>query len=596
MSMKCELLTQYKQSFKRFLFRRSLQNEFVVCCLEFLHILRKVMKNNRSSRRKSIFFCLLICLMSINFAFGQKPNKDKQTGQALAGSSVKAQIKNTQTFSNPSPIVIGNESGKVGIGYPYPSTINVNGSSDPIIDINVRINGLTNGGDVGLLLVAPSGLARMVLQSDVGNFTNVTYTIDDQAKNKIPSHQVSDGTYRPTSVNDDETFPQIGNDPPPVDCRPAGECPQPAPAGNATLNGTFGGVTANGIWKLYVIDCCAPYSGNISGGWSLIITTAENNPDVPVLTLEAGTGITAEFSDYSLRDYGVTNGIYKASFCFTLKNTSKQSPTQLPIFLPSIGLSHDQHRPNFPTLVNYSIVGRFNGIGVNHPGDPGKLFLYAYRSTDTCQPGNPNNGIPPGETASFCLVLENKIPLELDNLIDRFFVTFFDGIGSQAIISDMELGNHAFIQGLSIQSMDANQVCFSTYQCSPLPNFISIGFDLPKYRGPFILDSIDSNDFRFLTMPYSLRYLTENGGGRRLDFGIGTGQLFAKGRPRTGFRACVNGNFSGLTPWDIINSTVIRFDNEWGRTRAFGICGPRYVIMCSPGIRGTVSTNPRLRY
>ncbi len=183
------------------------------------------------------------------------------------------------TFTNAAPITIadGTPTGP-GVGNPYPSAINVSGQNGTVIDVNVRINGLTHAfpDDVALLLVSPSNQV-LVIQSDVGGgtaVTNVSYTFDDQATAGIPNAgPLVAGTFRPSSVGDDEFFPLSGSPAPPVDCQPAGECPQSAPAGTSTLNGVFGGISPNGTWKLYAIDCCETDAGSIASGWSIIITT-----------------------------------------------------------------------------------------------------------------------------------------------------------------------------------------------------------------------------------------------------------------------------------------------------------------------------------
>lgn len=188
---------------------------------------------------------------------------------AFGMMSVNAQT----TFTNSTPFTIID----VSAASLYPSPIVVSGMSGNVTDVNVRINGLSHTfpDDVALMLVSPTG-ARMVLESDVGggtDITNRTYTLDDQAAAGIPDtgpFPAEGASARPSSVGDDDTFPA----PAPVDCQPAGECSQPAPAGTATLNGIFGGAAANGTWNLYVIDCCVQDSGSVSGGWSIIITTA----------------------------------------------------------------------------------------------------------------------------------------------------------------------------------------------------------------------------------------------------------------------------------------------------------------------------------
>lgn len=210
-------------------------------------------------RSLSIFFCLVIVLTLTAIS-------DAQT-----------------TFTNNTaiPIADGSDATGSGVGSPYPSAITVSGLTGTVTDVNVSINSLTHSypDDVGFMLVAPNG-AFMAIQTDIGgrtSVTNVTYTFDDQAASEVPdAGPLTAGTFRPTSIADDDFFPQTGTAPPPQDCQPtgSGECPQASPAGSATLNGTFGGINPNGTWKLYAIDCCEGDTGTVNGGWSLSITTS----------------------------------------------------------------------------------------------------------------------------------------------------------------------------------------------------------------------------------------------------------------------------------------------------------------------------------
>lgn len=199
--------------------------------------------------------------------------KEKAGTAAVTGST-------SGTFSNNTPIPIADSSGfpNVGLGNPYPSQIAVSGLGGTTVDVNVTLMGVghTFPGDIGLLLVSPSG-QFMVLQSDAGGGTDIaglTYSLDDQAAGPVPS-PITAGTFRPTSFGDDDIFPISGATPPPNDCLTGGpgSCPQAAPAGSATLNATFGGADPNGNWRLYAVDCCSLDSGGISGGWSITITT-----------------------------------------------------------------------------------------------------------------------------------------------------------------------------------------------------------------------------------------------------------------------------------------------------------------------------------
>ncbi len=171
-------------------------------------------------------------------------------------------------FSNTSPITIPDS----GTATPYPSDIPVSGMTGTITDLNVKINNLSHTfpDDFAMLLVSPDGNRKFILQSDSGGGTdvvNLTYTFDDQAVINIPDDgpmPPDNGSVRPSSIGDNDGMP------PPA---PAEPYSQPATAGTATLNGTFGGINPNGTWKLFVIDFVAGDGGSIGGGWSLDITT-----------------------------------------------------------------------------------------------------------------------------------------------------------------------------------------------------------------------------------------------------------------------------------------------------------------------------------
>src|SRR5205085_3766924 len=127
----------------------------------------------------------------------------------------------------------------------------VSGLTGTITDVNVTLNGLTHAypNDIGLLLVGPSG-QNIVLQSFVGgtaSISNVTYTFDDQAAAGISNTgPLGAGSYKPTSIADDDNFPTSTG-------APSQPYNQPAPAGSSTLNGVFGGTNPNGTWQLYTV-------------------------------------------------------------------------------------------------------------------------------------------------------------------------------------------------------------------------------------------------------------------------------------------------------------------------------------------------------
>ena len=179
-------------------------------------------------------------------------------------------------FSNPSPISIPTN----GEASPYPSIISLP-SSAHITDVNVTIHGLSHGfsPDVDVLLVGPGGQS-VVLMSDNSFANGVDLTFDDAASSAIgnPSPATPTGTYRPTAT---------------------GAFSAPAPAGPYGHSmSVFNGSPQGGSWKLSVYDDSLGFSGSISGGWSLDITTLEITSFTPTSGLVgdvvkiAGTGFT----------------------------------------------------------------------------------------------------------------------------------------------------------------------------------------------------------------------------------------------------------------------------------------------------------------
>ncbi len=171
-----------------------------------------------------------------------------------------------QTFSNTSSITIPNSGAATGAASLYPAPITVSGVATQLTAISVTLNGFSHAypADVDVLLVGPNG-QNVMLMSDVGTFfpvSNLTFTFNNSSATDMPSGaQLASGTFAPTN------FDPVGD----VDGFPA-----PAP-----LVGPYGssfapliGANPNGIWKLYIVDDVDGNSGQLSGGWSITVTTA----------------------------------------------------------------------------------------------------------------------------------------------------------------------------------------------------------------------------------------------------------------------------------------------------------------------------------
>jgi subtilisin-like proprotein convertase family protein len=171
-----------------------------------------------------------------------------------------------QTFSNTSSISIPNSGVSSGAASLYPSPITVSGLGTQITAISVTLDGFSHAypADVDILLVGPNG-QNVMLMSDVGTFfpvSNLTFTFDNSSANSMPgSLQLMSGIYAPTN------FDPSGN----VDGFPA-PAPLVGPYGGSFA--PFIGTDPNGVWKLYIVDDVNGNSGQLSGGWSITITTA----------------------------------------------------------------------------------------------------------------------------------------------------------------------------------------------------------------------------------------------------------------------------------------------------------------------------------
>lgn len=171
-----------------------------------------------------------------------------------------------QTFSNTGSITIPNSGVGSGAASLYPSPITVSGIGNQTTAISVTLNGFSHAypADVDVLLVGPNG-ENVMLMSDVGTFfpvSNLTFTFDNSSGNAMASSlQLTSGTYAPTN------FDPTAN----VDGFPA---PAPLVGPYGASFAPFIGTDPNGVWKLYIVDDVDGNSGEISGGWSITITTA----------------------------------------------------------------------------------------------------------------------------------------------------------------------------------------------------------------------------------------------------------------------------------------------------------------------------------
>jgi subtilisin-like proprotein convertase family protein len=208
----------------------------------------------------------------------------------------------TAIFGNPSTITIP----LVGPATNYPATITVAGVAGTITNLTVTLHDMshTYPGDVDMLLVGPTGQGVVLFSMvAVGVFpmSDVTFSLSDDAYYPLPCcSDLPAGTYKPTDNAADHTnAPHI--------------FPAPAPpAPFATTLGAFNGSCPNGTWSLYVLDTQYPDGGEITGGWSMAITTvpsatrfANLPPTILSLTGAGTTNVVISWSAISNLTYQV---------------------------------------------------------------------------------------------------------------------------------------------------------------------------------------------------------------------------------------------------------------------------------------------------
>jgi hypothetical protein len=85
---------------------------------------------------------------------------------------------------------------------------------------------------------------------------NVTVTMDDAASQGFSKSAVNTGSYRPTNMGAGDGFLA------------------PAPSGSpATALSIFNGTSANGAWRLFIVDDQDQDAGTVGSGWEVTITT-----------------------------------------------------------------------------------------------------------------------------------------------------------------------------------------------------------------------------------------------------------------------------------------------------------------------------------
>ncbi|MEO7678583.1 MAG: DUF11 domain-containing protein, partial [Verrucomicrobiota bacterium] len=181
------------------------------------------------------------------------------------------------TFENTTAITISN----TGPASPYPSSITVSGVTGLVSKVAISLNKInhTFPDDIDILLVGPHG-QKVILMSDAGgpnNLENVVLTLDANASSGLSDEgQIVSGTFQPADYPPSDLFPNAAEGP------------------YESLLSNFAGTDANGVWALYVVDDTSGDVGNISGGWSIAVTTimpVNQIADMSIATVNSASAI-----------------------------------------------------------------------------------------------------------------------------------------------------------------------------------------------------------------------------------------------------------------------------------------------------------------
>ena len=214
-------------------------------------------------------------------------------------------------FTNPASIAIPDS----GTGTPYPSAITVSGMGTQTATLTVTLTGMSHTftSDIDILMVGPLG-QTIVLMSDVGGSNalgNVTVTFQD-GQPAMTSVAITTGTYAPTNIGVGDPFP----------------APAPSATPGTTLS-QYVGTNPNGVWSLYVVDDLGGDVGNISGGWSIDVTTALAAPVVSGINRSSANPTNAATVTYAVTFSTAVTGVDATDFALATGGVSGASITSV---------------------------------------------------------------------------------------------------------------------------------------------------------------------------------------------------------------------------------------------------------------------------
>jgi large repetitive protein len=191
---------------------------------------------------------------------------------ALAGDAfATTTFVNTTSIAIPAPgISNGTSISVIGIG-----------NSITSVSVDLKFFSDTDVGDLGLVLVGPTGAALSLMGNcgGSGEVSDLELTISDAATSLFPQDTTfASGSYKPTQYGSIGSFPSPG----------PGLAYNSSPTfGASSLSATFQDTNPNGNWSLYAIDPVSGDSGEISQGWDLQINAVPEPASLSLITVGA---------------------------------------------------------------------------------------------------------------------------------------------------------------------------------------------------------------------------------------------------------------------------------------------------------------------
>lgn len=166
----------------------------------------------------------------------------------------------------------------------------------------------------------------------------------------------------------------MGNDgtndvfPTPAPIGPYGN-PGPQAAGNATLDGVFGGSQPNGNWSLFVTDDENLDTGNINGGWSISITSIIVDPGANANALDFDGDGKSDMTVVRVSGGSATWYADRSSLGFLAQGWGASGDTYVPQDYDGDGKCDFAVYRSGTWYVLKSSIGTLNVINFGAPGD-----------------------------------------------------------------------------------------------------------------------------------------------------------------------------------------------------------------------------------